>query len=309
MHDASTVAVDRRQQIVDLMSGFTLETTPKGAAKVADFRTHVRPGTAVYVTFLQGSRFEDTLATARRLAGEGFDPVPHIAARAIPSRSFLEDALARLAGELGIRQVLCIAGGASTPVGEFSDTMQLLDTGLFERYGISRIGVAGHPEGSPDISPDAMTQALRWKNDYARRTGASLYLVTQFCFEAAPIIAWDKRLRAEGNALPIRVGIPGLATVRTLFNHAQACGVGASMRFIRRQAMNVAKLMSVSAPDRLVTELAAYKAADPGCGITGLHLYPLGGLKKSADWAYAVMDRRFRMTPDDGGFEVTLPPS
>ena len=239
-----------------------------------------------------------------RLRDEGFNPVPHFAARSIPSRAFFENSLARLAGDAGIDQVLLIGGALNKPVGEFTDTMQLLDTGLFDKYRIARIGIAGHPEGSPDI-PDAQARAaLAWKNAFAERTGASMYIVTQFCFEAAPVIAWDKRIQAEGNRLPVYIGIPGLASLKALIGHAKACGVGPSMRFLTRQARNVTRLLTVSAPDRLVAELAAYRAGDPQCGIHGVHVYPLGGLKKSARWAQAVVDARFEMREDGRGFEV-----
>jgi methylenetetrahydrofolate reductase (NADPH) len=301
---ALAVQNDEREDIVDFMSGFSLETTPNSAAKVASFSECVRPETPVYITFLPGSDFDTTIALATRLRREGFEPVPHFAARSIPDRAFLERSLARLRVEADISRVLLIGGAVPKPLGEFSDSMQLLETGLFDRYGIQKIGLAAHPEGSPDISDAAIRQALKWKNSFARRTDASLYLVTQFCFEAAPIIAWDKRIQAEGNKLPIHIGIPGLATVKTLMAHAKACGIGASMKFISRQAMNVAKLLTVSAPDRLVADLAAYKARDPACGIAGVHMYPLGGLKKSADWSYATADGRFDWNRSGSGFEV-----
>ena len=83
-----------------------------------------------------------------------------------------------------------------------------------------------------------------------------------------------------------------------------SCTNHASMKFITRQAMNVAKLLTVSAPDKLVAELAAYKARDPACGIASVHMYPLGGLKKSADWSYAVADGRFDWNRNGDGFEV-----
>ena len=293
-----------RQWIIDLLSGFTTETTPGAAGKIADYRAHLRPGATVSVTFLPGSDFVDTVAVATRLRREGFNPVPHLAARSIPSRAFLEEGLARLVGDAGVDQALLIGGGLDRPLGEFSDTMQLLDTGLFDRHGIARLGVAGHPEGSPDIADAQIRAALAWKNAFAERTGASLYVVTQFCFEAAPVIAWDKHIQAEGNRLPVHVGLPGLATLKALIGHARACGVGPSMRYLTRQARNVAKLLTVSAPDRLVTALATYRATDPGCGIRGVHLYPLGGLKKSARWAQAVVDGRFEMRADGEGFEV-----
>ncbi len=297
------VRQDVQQQIRHFMSGFTLETTPGSAAKIPDFREHVRPETPIYITFLPGSHFEDTLAVAKRLRNEGFEPIPHIAARSVPSKAFLQEGLARLRGEAHVSKVLLIAGAVPQPLGDFSDSMQLLETGLFDRYDIRSIGLAGHPEGSPDISDEGIRAALRWKNEFAKRTSARLYLVTQFCFKSEPIIAWDRRLRAEGNQLPIYIGIPGLATLKTLLGHAKACGIGASMTMLTKQAMNVAKLLTVSTPDKLVAELAAYKATEPKCGIAGVHMYPLGGLKKSAEWSYAVADGKFEMNYG-GGFDV-----
>jgi methylenetetrahydrofolate reductase (NADPH) len=297
---------DPKQRIAAFMTGFTAETTPGSAAKIPDYREHLRPGMVVYITFLPGSDFDDTIAIAKRLKGEGFQPAPHFAARSIPSAAFLDAKLARLAGEVGLERVLVIGGALDAPVGDFTDTMQLLETGLFDKHGIRKFGVAGHPEGSPDISDQAIAEALRWKNGFAERSGAELYLVTQFCFEAGPVIAWDRRIRAEGNRLPIHVGVPGLATIKTLLAHAKACGIGPSMKFLTRQARNVTKLMKVSAPDRLVTDLAAYKAGDPDCGIAGVHVYPLGGLRRSAKWSYAVTDGAFTMNRDGKGFSVDI---
>jgi methylenetetrahydrofolate reductase (NADPH) len=298
---------DLRQSIIDFMSGFSLETTPRSAAKVEDFRAHVRPGTTVYITFLPGADIADTIALAKRLRREGMNPVPHLAARSIPDRNTFDRSLQLLRDEAAVSQVLLIGGGVSQPVGQFSDTMQLLETGLLDKHGIRKIGVAGHPEGSPDIADEAIKQALRWKNDFARRTDAQMYVVTQFCFEAEPIIKWDRLIQAEGNVLPIHIGVPGLATVKTLLGHAKACGIGPSMRFITRQAMNVARLLTVSAPDKLVAALASYQANDPRCGIEGAHVFPLGGLKKSADWCYAVVNGDFRLSPNGLGFWVDVP--
>jgi 5,10-methylenetetrahydrofolate reductase len=295
-----------KQQIIDFMSGFTAETTPGAAAKISDYRQHLRSGTTVYITFLPGADFEDTIAVAKRLKQEGFNPVPHFAARSVPSTAFLERNLQRLQQEVGLTQVLVIGGAVDEPVGEFSDSMQLLETGLFDRYGINRIGVAGHPEGSPDITDEAIKQALKWKNDFAERTGAQLYVVTQFCFDAQPIIEWDQRIQVEGNRLPVYIGIPGLATLKTLLNHAKACGIGPSMRFLTKQARNLAKLMTVSAPDRLVTELARYRGSADKCGIAGVHMYPLGGLRKSAKWSYAVIDGEFTLAQDGRGFSIDV---
>ena len=200
--------------------------------------------------------------------------------------------------------MILLAGAQRQALGIYENSMQLLETGLFEAYGVERIGIAGHPEGSPDISPNELASALAWKNDYARSSTAEFYICTQFCFEAQPVIAWDKAIRAAGNHLPIRVGVPGPATIRTLLRHAKACGIGPSMRVLTRQARNVARLVAVKAPDRLIIDLAAYMANDPDCGIINAHFYPLGNWKKTVAWAYAVRNGKFRYNSDGSGFTV-----
>ena len=295
---------DLKQQIIDLVAGFSLETTPGSALKIPDYRDYLRPGAKVAVTFLPGSDFADTITTAKRLKAEGFEPLPHFAARSIPSRADFEAYLQGLQDQVGITEVVALGGGVSQPLGEYADSMQLLESGLFDKHGIKTIGVAGHPEGSPDISDNGLKEALAWKNAFAERSDAAFYIATQFCFEAAPIIAWDKAIQDDGNRLPIHIGVPGLATLKTLINHAKACGVGPSMRFLTRQARNVAKLMTVNTPDKLILDLARYKASDPTCGISQVHIYPLGGLRKSAAWTYAVADGDFTLKPKDKGFTV-----
>ncbi len=290
-----------KQHIVDLLAGFGIETTPGAAAKTESYAAMLAPDTCVNVTFLAGSDFADTMATVRRLRSECMRPVPHIAARSVPNRAVLAEWLARMRAD--VDEVLLIAGGLDRPLGEFDNTMQLLETGLFEDHGIRRIGVAGHPEGSADFSDDAAMRALLDKNAYARDTGCEMHIVTQFVFDAQPVIDWDRRIRAAGNTLPVHIGVPGLATIKTLLAHARICGIGPSVRVLTRQAANLAKLLSLRAPDRLVADLAAWKAQDPDCGIAGVHLYPLGGMRKTAAWARAVRDGAFEMNAS-GGFDL-----
>ncbi len=290
--------------VIKFMTGFTIETTPGFAQKIADFRDYLREGTTVYVTFLPGSDFNDTIAVIKRLKNEGMNPVPHIAARSVPGKDFLNSNLDRLTSETGIERVLVIAGAVEKPIGDFSDSMQILDTGLLDKYGIKTIGLAGHPEGSPDMSDEAISDALKWKNAFNERTDANLHLVTQFCFEAEPIIQWDKKVNAEGNRLPIDIGIPGLATLKSLLGHAKACGVGASMKVLTKQAKNLHKLLLLQSPDKVVKDLAEYVASDADNGISGVHMYPLGGLRRSAIWSYAVTDGNIEATKDS--FKVTI---
>ncbi len=296
--------IDKKQAIQDFFAEFSVETTPGASKKIADYRQIIRHGEKVYITFLPDSDFSDTIEVAIRLRKEGFEPIPHIAARSVPNKAFLEQAIKRCVEEAGVKECLLIAGAVDKPLGEFHSTAQLLETGLIDKYGITSIGFAAHPEGCPDISDELIQQALDFKNDFAQRSDANGYLVTQFCFEAEPIIAWDKAIQVAGNRLPIHIGVPGLATLKSLIMHSKACGIGVSMRFLTHQAKNVSKLLLVNQPDKLCKDLAIYKATDKHCGIKSVHLYPLGGLTRTAEWAYAVRDGRFVLTDDECGFVI-----
>ena len=290
--------------IVDLMRNYSIEVTPGAASKIADFRAFLRPGQPVAVTFLAGSDFADTLTTARRLADEGFRPMPHICARAISSAAVLEEHLKALRNDAGAKDVVLLAGAMRHPVGTFENSMQLLQTGLFEKYDIQSIGWAGHPEGSPDIDEASLAQALQWKNEHAAASAAKFYLCTQFVFDAAPVIAWERKIRLAGNRLPIHIGVPGIATLKTLMKHARACGIGPSMRVLTKQAKSIGRILTMSAPDKLLLDLAHYKASEPECGIQKVHAYPFGNFERSASWFEAVAGGYLELKPDNSGFEV-----
>jgi methylenetetrahydrofolate reductase (NADPH) len=293
-----------RERIVELVRDCSVEVTPRGADKINDLAQIFRPGTRVYVTSLAGQNPEDTFRTASRLRRSGLTPVPHITARSVTSAAQLDEMLARFVEECGVQEILLIAGGITHPLGEFDSAIQVLRTGLLQRHGIRRVGVAGHPEGNPDIPAPALQRALAEKNEFSKETGLDLHVVTQFCFDACSVIAWDQTITSAGNRLPVHVGIPGLATVGTLLKHAKACGVGPSIRFLTRQIGGIGKLMATSDPSALIRALARHRATRPDCGISRCHLYPFGGLSQSLRWLQAVQAGRFDFTDD--GFDVAL---
>jgi methylenetetrahydrofolate reductase (NADPH) len=207
-----------------------------------------------------------------------------------------------------VDQVLVVGGGTEKPLGALSGTNALLQTGVLERYGIKTIGLAGHPEGHRDLPKPAVAATLEDKWAYAERTEAECRLVTQFLFDAAPLLAWERALRARGNSLPIHVGIPGPATIKTLLNYARMCGVGNSMRVLTRQGGSLLRLAGLSYPDRLLTALAHHQADDEGTMIKRLHLYPFGGIARTAHWINAVREGRFDMHRNGLGFTVDSDP-
>jgi methylenetetrahydrofolate reductase (NADPH) len=283
---ARPVAPPAPQALEALLQGFSMEVMPRTAEKVDSFRDLLPAGTRVYIAHIEGTPIDDMVATARRLAAEGFAPMPHFPARIIKSRAQLADWIARYKGEAGVEQALLLGGGVTTPAGEFDNSMQMIETGLFD--GFRRLHVAGHPEGNKDIDPDGsdrmVMQALRWKQAFSERTDAAMAITTQFCFDAAPVIAWADRLAAEGIALPIHIGVAGPAKLQTLIKFAIACGVGPSLRVLQKRAMDVSKLLLPYEPTEFLTDLAAHKARHPGFGISHVHFFPLGGIKTNAAW-------------------------
>ena len=267
------------------LTGYSIEVMPRTAEKVEDFRALLPRGTRVYIAHIEGTPIEEMVATARRIAGEGFDVMPHFPARIIHDKATLAGWIARYK-DVGVRQGLLLGGGVNTPAGDFDNSMQLIETGLFD--GFDRLHVAGHPEGNKDIDKDGgdrmVLQALKWKNDFANRSDAKMAIATQFCFEAGPVIAWADRLAAEGITLPIHIGVAGPAKLQTLIKFAVSCGVGASLRVLQKRAMDVTKLLLPYAPTEFVAELAAHKAATPHFGIEQVHFFPLGGIKTNAAW-------------------------
>ena len=274
-------------EVEAMLTGYSIEVMPRTAEKIEDFRTLLPKGTRVYVAHIDGTPIEDMVATAKRLHAEGFPVMPHFPARIIRDRATLADWIARYRGEADVRQALLLAGGVPQPVGDFATSMQLLDTGLFGDF--DRLHVAGHPEGNKDIDPDGsdrmVMEAARWKQAFAERTGATMAMATQFCFEAGPVIAWADRLAEAGIRLPIHIGVAGPAKLQTLLKFAIACGVGPSLRVLQKRAKDVTKLLLPFEPDAFIAELAAHKAANPAFGIEAVHFFPLGGIKTNATWA------------------------
>lgn len=279
-----------------LIEGFSLEVMPRTAEKIEDFRALLPPGTRVYIAHIDGAPIEDMVATAKRIAAEGFPVMPHFPARIIADKAMLADWIARYQGEAGVDQALLLAGGLNEPRGAFSDSMQLMETGFFDRAGFRRLHVAGHPEVNRDIDPDgsdaSALAALRWKAAFNERTDAQMAIATQFCFEAAPVIAWAERLQAEGIDLPIHIGVAGPAKLQTLIKFALTCGVGPSLRVLQRRAADVTRLMTPFSPEGFLAEIAEHKAAHPDFAISNVHFFPLGGIVKTAEFTGAYRGAR-----------------
>lgn len=289
--------------VQNFVRNYTIETTVPQAKRVSRFAGVVGAGTPLYIANIPGTTSDETVALAARLRKEGMEPVPHIVARRIATLAALEDLLARLAGEAGVAQALIVAGDNAKPLGELQSSLQIIESGLLEKYRIRTVGVAGHPEGHGQVMEPVLRDALRRKAAYALKTGASVYVVTQFTFTADPVIAWEAANREDIGGMPIVAGLPGLATARTLLKYAMDCGVGPSLQAFSKRYSSLTKLLTISTPDQMIVALARHKESVPESTLAGIHFFTFGGFEKTADWANKIVSGDFEMT-EDGGLKV-----
>ena len=118
--------------------------------------------------------------------------MPHIPARVIKNQAMLEEWVSMYQNEAGVDEALLLAGGSSIPMGDYDSSIQLIESGLFDKAGFKRLHIAGHPEGNKDIDPDGgiknVSAALSLKQELLKRTDAKeIAIATQFCFDAGVV--------------------------------------------------------------------------------------------------------------------------
>ena len=214
----------------------------------------------VYITMLPGNDYREVASKAVELVKSGFNPVPHFPARSIKNQSELKDFVNRCK-DGGVKQALVI-GGSAQPIGDFHCSLQLLETGLFEGW---KIGIAGHPDGSPDISDKDLEKAMNDKKPYAD------YIITQWCLDVEPISAFLSK-----QTLPVRVGITGPLKITSLLKFANIVGAKNSINFLKTNVTKALDLLKPRDPNDIIEQLK--DSAD------NFHIYTFGGLKETNKW-------------------------
>ena len=233
---------------------FSLEISPK-----TDLET-IPPVNDVYITMLPGGDYKDTAQKAEELVKKGFNPVPHFPARSISDETELKDYVSRCK-DGGVKQALIIGGGRE-PLGKFDSSYQLLETGLFENI---KIGIAGHPEGSPDISDSDLEKAMIDKKPYAD------YIVTQWLLDPQPIIDFISK-----QTIPVHVGITGPLKISSLVKFANIVGAKNSINFLKSNFSKALDLLKPKDPNDLIGKVKSHT--------DNFHIYTFGGLKETNKW-------------------------
>jgi methylenetetrahydrofolate reductase (NADPH) len=275
--------------VAEMLKGFSIELNP-GDGKVMDAAPgRLEPGTEVFLTWIPGTNPMETIAPAGKLRKAGLFPSPHIGARHVESAAQLEQFASRLAGE-GVDRVLIIGGDRDKPAGPFDSSLAVMQSGILQKAAITRIAIGAFPEGNPAIPDALLVPALPAKVNFAKSNGLQTQIVTQFCFEAEPIIKWLHLIRGQGIDLPIRVGLAGPASLISLTRYAIKCGVGNSIKVLTEKPA-FAKLLIDKGPEPIIRDVAAGIGPGDGAklplGIAGLHFFVFGGFNKTVDWIQA----------------------
>lgn len=269
-----------------VLDDFSLEATGKDIDQLHRASSSIPPGTRINVTFLAHEDSEARLRTARAARDLGFTAVPHISARRLASAEQLDEFLTALSAAGNHENVFVIAGDPDTPQGPYADALAVLDSGMLQMHGVRNIGIAGYPEGHPDIPPATLWSALERKAAWLTRNGLPGSIITQFGFDIDAVLRWVEAVRDRGIDLPIRVGVPGPAGVKRLLGYASRFGVSTSATITRKYGISLTNLLGTAGPDRFMTALAAgYDAGRHGD--LKVHFYPFGDLVATLAWVQA----------------------
>jgi methylenetetrahydrofolate reductase (NADPH) len=250
-----------------------LEVVPSDGLTARLPLAYQAPG-ALSVTCLPHHGPARTTAAAVELARLGYHVVPHLAARSISSRTELHTHLEQLQAA-GVSELFLVAGDSRSPAGPYSWSGHLMEDVKSFPHSFS-VGIAGYPEGHPQLTPQQLGTSLDSKAALASS------LVTQMCFSADAIVRYFEALRHSGAGLPVWVGVPGPITTKKLLAMGARLGVGRSLKLARGTGMAKALLRRGDVPDfdstALIQEVHQKLGHEPM--FAGFHIYTFNDLER-----------------------------
>jgi methylenetetrahydrofolate reductase (NADPH) len=270
------LAPAERRAVAGVLRAPTFELVPlKNALEQA---AALPAGATVSVTASPAKGLEATVALCEALQAQGFRAVPHLSARMVRDQAHLRDLLAWLEGA-GVARAFVVGGDAKEP-GDFPDGLALLRAMAEIGHPLEEIGIPCYPQGHAFIPDAALADALRQKAAFAN------YMTTQLCFDPVAIGSWLAARRSEGLALPVHIGLPGVAEPHKLLAITARIGVADTHRFLTKNARFVARLIRSGGfyrPDGLLDGLAPV-IADPAMRVVDLHLYTFNNVEATEAW-------------------------
>jgi methylenetetrahydrofolate reductase (NADPH) len=245
---------------------------------------HLPDGATIAITTSPTLGLDATIEWTEEAAAEGYEIVPHIAARYVRDSDHLEEVAGRLV-DAGVTDIFVPGGDREEPAGEFESALDMLRALEDLEYSFDEVGITGYPEGHDFLSAETLEEAMAAKEPYAT------YIVTQLCYDPTAVVSWIERIRDRGIDLPVEVGIPGVMKYQRLLGISQKVGVGDSVRFLQKTSGVLGFIRQLIGsrgkytPDELVDGLAPY-ADDPTYDIRGLHIYTFNQVPDTETWRH-----------------------
>ena len=282
-----------KDKIISLVEGFTIELNPKVRFKLNSIP--LDPKNHIYITYLPDASENDILETVEFVSNQKLTPIPHLPARTMIDLEHVKNFLSEIRKRTDGSKILVIGGGGDQK-GKIQSSLDILESGILNEFGFHHIGIAGHPEGSPDINQETIDQFLNKKFELSKLKNLNFELVTQFFFNAQPFIEWCEKLKKENIILPVRVGFPGPASFKTLLNFGLMSGVGNSLNFLKKNSSKVSDLLTKTSNDEMLLELSNY--ASNLSPLKSFHCFPFGGCEKTCMWLNEVQSGSFSLEND-----------
>ena len=299
--EPTTLGIDA-QSIVQLARDASIELNVQDLKYLEASRALLPERKRVYISHLSKQTWDDTLAACRQVSNAGFVPIPHVPVRLLADHATLDRFLDKAIRDGRVNEVLLIAGDYPQPAGPYATVADVLRRSVLEAHGLSRVSLAGHPEGHPNVALEEIRRAEHEKAVLAREAGLEATFVTQFFFEAQPFLDWAATVRATGVGSRLVGGLSGPAGIATLFKYAMRCGVGPSIRALGVRPSSFVKLISEHGPENVMRKLADAQQRGNST-FDGVHLFCFGGYLRTCEWLHRVAHGRFSL--DDHGFKVS----
>ena len=246
-------------------------------------------GSDVFVADLPDQPPDVVVEACAELRRGGLEPVPHLVARNIAGRRELQSTLTRLRTEAGVAGALLVGGDRPDCAGPFATALDLLQSGCLQDHGVTRVAFACYPEGHPRIPQDALRSALARKVAEAQDAGFEVLLISQFAFQAEPVIAYARELRTEGLHAPLRTGVAGPAARRVLLDFGRELGAGPSLASLEARCEG-GRDQEEEIPETFLSKLVLAQAREPDLNLAGVHFYPFGSTDRCVTWVETQRD-------------------
>lgn len=281
---ASATESRLQARIAELVTGGSLEISPRELHRAAEVAALLPKGSCVYIPSLPGLPLSRTLEMVGTLRAAGLDPVPHVSARRILDKQDFRRFLKQCVNDCGVHRVLVIGGDEPKAKGPYNDSLEVLRDGILAEAGIREIGVSGYPEGHPRIAGPVLEDCFRKKLQLADEQGLGIYVVTQFSFAPKRIVDFCAGLARSAPSVSVYVGVAGPSDPAALLRYAQRCGVSTSLRALRNLGTGIARLVVHTDPQEQVAALGGYLQNREAGNVVGVHLYSFGGAVRTASW-------------------------